>query len=492
LSDDSSRPSTDSVQDTVALELTEIVKRFGGTVALDRASLRVQKGTIHAVLGENGAGKTTLMRVAFGLIRPDAGSIVIDGRPQRLSSPAAAIAAGIGMVHQHFMLVPAMTVAENVALGGTGRYDANAVADRIREVGQQFRFAIDPRAIVATLSVADQQRVEILKALVKGARLLILDEPTAVLPPQDARALLMTLRAFVDNGGTVVLITHKLRDAIEFADDITVLRHGRTMRSAPAVELDETTLAATMIGTAPVVHTDFSTTSSTIGVEKFVLRDVSVTDDRGVVKLRNVNLTVHAGEIVGVAAVEGNGQHELLRVLANRAQPASGDVTRPDRVGFVPEDRHRDALILDFPIVENVALARAGETRGRMNWAEYRTTAERIVQEYDVRAEGVVTRARTLSGGNQQKLVMGREIETASGGLVVENPTRGLDIHATRAVHERLRQTKDQGTAVVVYSSDLDEVLALADRTVVLYGNALHTVTNDRESVGNAMVGRFA
>jgi general nucleoside transport system ATP-binding protein len=484
--------------DKPALVLNAITKRFGTTVALDGASLKVRRGTVHALLGENGAGKTTLMRIAFGLIAPDSGTLEVEGVARRFTTPREAIKAGIGMVHQHFMLVPAMTVAENIALGAPERYHPNEITERIRRVGAQHGLPIDPDAEVGTLSVGAQQRVEIVKALARDARIVILDEPTAVLPPTEARALLTTMRTFVAGGGAVILITHKLRDALEFADDVTVVRRGRTVYTGPASATTERALAAAMLGQAEgVMHTDLHDTVApppnvhgTPRAPVFVLKDCRITDSRGVVKLDHATLTVYAGEIVGIAAVEGNGQHELVRVLARRLPLESGTLEVPQDVGFVPEDRQHDALVLDFPLYENIALSGAGVRRGNIAWNAERDTTARLMEQYDVRAASPNARAQTLSGGNQQKLVIAREITAAPHALVVENPTRGLDVQATAAVHSRLRDASRRGTAVVLYSSDLDEVLAVAHRIVVLYNGTLFDVAHDRDAVGSAMVGR--
>jgi ABC-type uncharacterized transport system ATPase subunit len=476
----------------IALALTAITKRFGTVRALDAATLTVRRGTVHALLGENGAGKTTLMRVAFGMVPPDAGTITIDGTDRHFRAPAESIAAGIGMVHQHFMLVPAMTVAENVALGGTGRYDERRTAEEIRTISGQYGLQIDPAAIVRTLSVGAQQRVEIVKALMRNARVLILDEPTAVLPPAEARQLLKTARGIVDKGGSIVLITHKLRDALEFADDITVLRHGKTVYAAHTTDSGEQQLAAAMLGTtdrAPKHDTPLHRASSRrVEPPTLALSNVTVRDAREMVRIHDATVQVHAGEILGIAAVEGNGEHELIRVLAGRLAPDSGTTTLPPVIGFVPEDRHRDALILDFPLYENLALASAGARRGLIDWSAERAHATLLMKHYDVRASTEGVPARTLSGGNQQKLVLARELDAAPSALVVENPTRGLDIRATTDVHARLRAARDRGAAVAIYSSDLDEVLSLADRVVVVANGRVLHVSNDRTTIGNAMI----
>lgn len=486
---------------STALQLERIEKRFGRTTALDGASLRVTRGTVHALLGENGAGKTTLMHVAFGMSRPEAGTVTIAGERRAIASPSEAIRAGLGMVHQHFMLVPAMTVAENVALGGHGVLSLARTAQTIRNISQQYGLPIDPDAVVGALPVGAQQRVEIIKALAHDAQILILDEPTAVLTAQESRELLQQLRHFVTQGGTVVLITHKLRDALEFADEVTVLRRGRTVLTAPAATVDEVTLASAMIGTAWTPRSSTlldaaggqlkSENDTPDGHARAVLHLVHVSHREGQPSewLADVSLTVSAGEIVGIAAVEGNGQHALLRILAGRTHATEGTVHIPAHVGFVPEDRHRDALILEYSLTENIELAGVGDRRGYIRWAQSRERANEILREYAVRASSTQVPVRTLSGGNQQKLVVGRELQVGSQALVLENPTRGLDIQATADIHQHIRAARDADTAIVVYSSDLDEILALADRVVALHAGRLVSPPRDREVIGRAMLG---
>lgn len=506
---------------TPLLSLARISRHFGRVQALDDVSFAVRAGTVHALLGENGAGKTTLMRIVFGLLTPDDGSpSVIEwrGTPLAVRAPADALAAGIGMVHQHFTLVPAMTVAENVALGGHGRFDPAAAAARVREVGARAGLLLDPDARVDTLPVGAQQRCEIVKALARDVQLLILDEPTAVLAPADARELLAWVRRFADAGNAVVLITHKLRDALAVADDVTVLHRGRSVLSVPARQTTEAALAAAMLGDAQLAQDGASVQDipdvrgapgahGAHGVARsglrspvknahepppeiiLSLRDVTWCDARDVVRVRRASMDVRRGEIVGVAAVEGAGQHELLRLLAGRLTPMRGSVIRPMDVGFVPEDRHRDALLLDAPLFENVALRGAGARRGRLSWPDFRHRTTVLMSRFDVRAAGAETSARTLSGGNQQKFVLGRELGDAPPALVVENPSRGLDFKATQAVQQALRDARDRGTAVVLYSSDLDEVLALADRVYVVHDGRVTEMIADRDAVGRAMLG---
>jgi simple sugar transport system ATP-binding protein len=485
-----------------ALVMEGITRRFGNVTALDNASLSVRRGSVHALLGENGAGKTTLMRVAFGLLAADAGAMRVGNRTVRVQSPAQAMQLGIGMVHQHFTLVPAMTVAENVALGGHGLFSPAAAAARVQEVAARAGLPLDPHARIDSLSVGAQQRCEIVKALARDVKLLILDEPTAVLAPQEAAELLRWMRAFADSGNAVVLITHKLRDALAVADDVTVLRRGTVVLRAAARDVTQDSLREAMVGTVGVRDAiaevtaipDQSTRDSAAApsTAKPVLQLTAVhhTDAQGgAPRLRDVSLAVHAGEIVGIAAVEGAGQHELLRMLAGRVAAQRGEVRRPDLVGFVPEDRHRDALMLDATLSENVALHNAGARRGRMPWRALRDATSSLLVQRDVRAAGEQALARTLSGGNQQKLVLGRELADAPSAIVVENPSRGLDFQATAAVHDALRAARDGGAAVVLYSSDLDEVLMLADRVFAMCDGRLIPSGRDRESLGLAMLG---
>ncbi len=476
-----------------ALSFRNIHKRFGPTLALDGAELDVQAGTLHALLGENGAGKTTLMRIAFGTLRADAGTMRVEGAERSWRSSADAIGAGIGMVHQHFLLVGAMTVAENVALGSRGffrGFNPHEAALLVRHVGEESGLLLDPAARVSELSVGMQQRLEIVRSLAHDARLLILDEPTAVLSPGDSQELYGWLRRFVARGRTVVLITHKVREALAVADAVTVLRRGRTAFSAPVSGLDEQAMVSALLGESPAPATEPAVASG-VGQGDPVLacERVSVVDARGVTRLREASLEVRAGEIVGIAGVEGAGQHELLHLLAGRLPPATGRVRLPARIGFAPEDRQRDALIPEMTLVENVALKEAGVTRGLMPWNAYSRRTAALIRAHDVRATGETSLAATLSGGNQQKFVLGRELEGAPEALVVENPTRGLDIRAIAHVLGRLRAARAAGVAVVVYSSDLDEVLALADRTVVCFGGRLIPVANDAVAAARAMVG---
>jgi ABC-type uncharacterized transport system ATPase subunit len=503
------------------LTLHDVSKRFGGVTALRGVSLVVRPGTVHALLGENGAGKSTLMRIAYGLVQPDAGAIEVGGTRLRLSSPAAAIAAGIGMVHQHFALVPAMTVAENLVLGGRGTYSPRDAARRVADVSRLTGFALDPTALVSALPVGAQQRLEIAKSLARHAHVLVLDEPTGVLAPAEVDDLLAWVRRFVAAGHAAVLITHKLREALAVADDVTVLRQGRMVLHGLAAGMSETTITAAMIG-GPLTFTPRVPQAMTSGDRPvFDARAMTVADERGTVRVRDATFVIGAGELVGVVGVEGSGQRELLRALAGRLAVTEGALDRPADVGFVPEDRLRDAMLANRPIVENVVLRGAGARRGCVDWAASFARTKTLMAEFDVRASDAGVAMAALSGGNQQKLVLARELSgivgsTAGGpperqdapvagigrhrsiadrttvmpvAIVVESPTRGLDVRASADIHDRLRRAAARGGAVIVYSSDLDEVLALAQRVLVMFNGTVHAMAPDRITVGRAMLG---
>ncbi len=479
-----------------ALVLSDVRHSFGRTLALDNAQCRVRRGTVHALLGENGAGKSTLMRVAFGLLSADGGRLEVDGRPVHFRSSADAIAAGIGMVHQHFLLVPALTATENVALGGRGLlHRARAVA-RVKAFADRSGLSADPSMRVDQMTVGAQQRLEILRALAHDSRVLILDEPTAVLTPEEGMSLLRWVRGFVDGGGTAILITHKLREALAIADDVTVLRRGRTVLSRPRVEVDEAMLVEAVTGDAASESALALPAPARRPTEPVLALDkIDLIDGRGVTRLRDASLEVYAGEVVGVVGVEGSGQRELLRILAGRLRPTRGRVIAPRRVGFVPEDRLADALVPEMTLTENLVLAEAGSARGRLDWRAATERTAALLVSADVRADGPSALARELSGGNQQKFVVARERARSDAALVVEHPTRGLDIRASARVwDELLRAAREQQLAVVVYSPDLDEVRAIADRVVVCFAGNVRameggTAGSDRASLGRALLG---
>ena len=474
-----------------ALALRAIVKRFGPVTALDGASLTVSRGTVHALLGENGAGKTTLMRIAYGLDRPDSGVMELEGHPVSLRAPADAIQRGVGMVQQHFALVPAMTVTENVALGGSGRYRPRDAAARVRSLAQAMSLPIDPEARVSDLPPAAQQKLELLKIFARGARTLILDEPTAVLAPAEAQELMRVVRRVANDGGAVVLVTHKLREALATADVVTVLRRGRTVLTGSAAAISEHELARAMFP-------DDSTLEPSARLRRDAgplvaqLRNVDLHDHQGVTRISGASLGVRAGEILGVAGVEGSGHHELLLALAGRLTPLSGEIRIPAGVAFIPEHRQRDALIPTFSVTENVALRNSARARGRIRWQDVARRARDLVGQHNIRVTEVDAPVRTLSGGNQQKLVLARELEGDPPLVVAENPTQGLDLRAALAIRDRLLRARDAGAAVVVYAGDIDELLALADRVIVTFGGRVQEVPREAERIGRAMLGALA
>lgn len=471
------------------IALSGISRRFGSVAALADVDLTLRPGRVHALLGENGAGKSTLMGVAFGLLQPDRGRVCVAGIPTLLRSPRDALRLGIGMVHQHFSLVPALTVAENVALGGRGVFRPAAAADRVRRVAAAAGLDVDPSPCVRDLSVEAQQRVEIVRALAHGARVLILDEPTAVLAPEESAVLLTWIRRFAADGGAVAIVTHKVNEALAVADDVTVLRAGRCVSTGPVRDSSAPSLAQAMFPNAPLERQVVRKAGSVHGPVVASAHHLSLPGRGRGTSVVDATLEIRAGEVLGVVGVEGAGHAELLRSLAGLIAPSEGQLRIPDTVSFVPADRHRDALILEFPLFENLALRRAGFRRGLMDWPALREKTRGVLAEFGVRADSERTTARALSGGNQQRFVLGRELEPRPALLVAENPTRGLDLHATASIHARLRAAADAGAAVVIYSSDLDEVITLADRVLVVHDGAVREVGGGRETIARAMVG---
>lgn len=485
-----------------ALELCRIEKHFGSVHALRGADFALLPGELHALLGENGAGKTTLMHVAYGLVRADSGGLRVNGSAVAIPSPRAARRLGVGMVHQHFTAVPALSVAENVALAA-GWPVAPAVLDaRVLELSERIGLPLEPHARAESLSVGLKQRLEIVKALAAETRILLLDEPTAVLAPGEAKELLGVVRRFTAHGGSAVLITHKLDEALSVADRVTVLRQGSVVASGPALEFDEAALAAAMIGPGSVTQGQpAGSRKAPGGVQppggRSLVRaeSLEVARESGVgVAVRRVSLEVRAGEIVGVAAVEGNGQRELLRVVAGRIHHLRGKLEVIGPVGFIPEDRTTEGLILELSLTENLVLGSpAGApwlTRWGIDWRTAREHTRELLIEYGVMAPGPDARAASLSGGNQQKVVIARELARTPRVVVAEDPTRGLDIRAAAAVQARIRAAAAGGAAVLLHSSDLDEVLELADRVVVMSRGSLIEPPADasRAAIGEMMV----
>jgi ABC-type uncharacterized transport system ATPase subunit len=469
-----------------ALELAGIRKRFESVTALDNVTLTVREGTIHALVGENGAGKTTLMRVAFGLTTPDSGAVRVHGARVNPGSPSHAIRAGLGMVQQHFALAAALTVRENIALGVSA---GNTLGDDIAALATTLGVG-DLDHPLATLPVSAQQRVAIVRALARGARVLILDEPTAALAPQDAAELFGWLRTFRELGGSVVLVTHKLPDALALADDISVLRQGRIVWQGPREQASVELLTDAMLAEASPALRDTGPGVKTRGTH--VVADavsVSILDHRSVLRVKEATARVLAGEILGVAGVDGSGYREFLYALAGRVVSLGGSLHLPDEIGFVPDDRLHDGLIPELAIMDNVALKGAGRRRGMFRTAAVQSTAQRLVREYGIRVTDVRAPASTLSGGNQQRLLLARELDGNPALVVAMNPTRGLDIAAAAEVQRRFSAARDAGMGIVYYTADLDELLAVSDRILVVFDGRVREVARDRASVGRAMLG---
>jgi simple sugar transport system ATP-binding protein len=495
------------------VEVRGIRKTFGSLVANDDVSLDVGAGEVHALLGENGAGKSTLMNVLFGMLHADAGEIFLDGEEVRIKAPGDAVRRGLGMVHQHFMLVPVFTVAENVVLGNEPTrmgqvLDRKRARERIHEISGQFGLEVDPDATVEDLPVGLQQRVEILKALSRDARCLILDEPTAVLTPTEIEALFAIMRSLKATGRSVLFITHKLKEVLEIADRITVMRRGRVAGTTTPKDTSEAELAEMMVGrqVSLVVEKQLASAGDVV----LQVDDLRVTDDRGVVAVDGVSLEARAGEVLAVAGVQGNGQTELVEAITGLRKPLSGklhfdgaDVTGANPrtmlrrgLAHIPEDRHHDGLVLSMSIADNLVLDRHAERQfasiGTRRLGAVRSNAAQMIEEFDIRTDTARAPAKTLSGGNQQKVVVARELSRPIRVLIAGQPTRGLDVGSIEYVHRRIVQARDEGAAVVLVSSELDEIMALGDRIAVMFrGRVVGVCTPDagREAVGLMMAG---
>jgi len=496
----------------VVLEMRGIRKEFPGIVANDDVSLDIRRGEVHALLGENGAGKSTLMNILYGLYRRDGGEILLHGKPVDFGSARDSIQAGIGMVHQHFMLIPVMTVAENIVLGVEPRQgvllDERGAEQSVRELSKRFGLVVDPGALVSEITVGQEQRVEILKALYRGAEILILDEPTAVLTPQEAQELFAIIRSLQADGKSIIFISHKLNEVLEIADRITVLRRGRVIETVPREGATEASLARAMVGREVLLRVEKAPAQP--GDVLLSVEGLEVVDDRGIPKVRGISFDVRAGEIVGIAGVDGNGQTELIEAITGLRKTISGTIDVAGRVieragaremldagvGHIPEDRQRRGLVLEFSIAENIALHDyADPPDAKWGWlfpARLIERAAQLIRDFDIRGGGPLTRAGGLSGGNQQKVVAAREIARDPKVLIAAQPTRGLDVGAIEYLHRRLVEERDKGRAVLLVSLELEEIFSLSDRILVIYEGEIvgeHTGDVSEDQIGMEMLG---
>ncbi|WP_281658014.1 ABC transporter ATP-binding protein [Halobacillus sp. Cin3] len=495
------------------IEMLKIRKEFPGIVANDDITLRVQKGEIHALLGENGAGKSTLMNVLFGLYQPEQGEIKVRGEQVKITDPNTANAHGIGMVHQHFMLVDTFTVTENIILGSEpkkgGTVDIKKAEKQVAELSEQYGLNVDPSAKIRDISVGMQQRVEILKTLYRGADILIFDEPTAVLTPQEIKELIEIMNNLVKEGKSIILITHKLKEIMEVCDRCTVIRKGRGIGTVDVSETTPDQLAALMVGR----DVSFSTEKTAAQPNEVYLsiKDLHVKDGRGVDMVKGLNLDVRSGEIVGIAGVDGNGQSELIEAVTGLRKSESGTIHLHEKVisnltprkvtqsgvSHIPQDRHKFGLVLDFPIGENMVLQTYYDEpfskKGVMNFKNIYEKASDLIEEYDVRTPDAYTKARALSGGNQQKAIIGREVDRSPDLIIAAQPTRGLDVGAIEFIHKKLIEERDKGRAILLLSFELDEIMNVSDRIAVMFdGSIIREVapedTNEQE-LGLLMAG---
>ena len=484
------------------IEMREITKIFGQFVANDKINLHLRRGEIHALLGENGAGKSTLMNMLAGLLEPTSGEIAVNGQVVKLDSPSKAASLGIGMVHQHFMLVEAFTVAENIILGSeitkNGVLDIKKAIQEIKELSEKYGLAVDPSAKIEDISVGAQQRVEILKTLYRGADILIFDEPTAVLTPAEIDELMIIMKNLVKEGKSIILITHKLDEIRAVSDRVTVIRHGKSIETVEIAGATNQDLAEMMVGRS----VSFTTEKNPPQPKEVILsiKDLVVNENRGIPAVKNLSLDVRAGEIVGIAGIDGNGQSELIQAITGLRKVKSGTINikgknvvgLPPRkitemkVSHVPEDRHRDGLVLDLTISENIALQTYYKEplskNGILNYTNIHNYARKLMEEFDVRAANDYVPASALSGGNQQKAIIAREVDRDPDLLIVSQPTRGLDVGAIEYIHKRLIGERDKGKAVLVVSFELDEILNLSDRIAVIHDGKIQGIVTPAET----------
>ncbi|MCA1030134.1 ABC transporter ATP-binding protein [Bacillus timonensis] len=484
------------------IEMNNIRKEFPGIVANDNITLQVKKGEIHALLGENGAGKSTLMNVLFGLYQPEQGEIKVKGQTVKITDPNVANRLGIGMVHQHFMLVQNFTITENIILGSeptkSGKINIEKAANEIEELSKRYGLAVDPHAKIEDISVGMQQRVEILKTLYRGAEILIFDEPTAALTPQEIKELIQIMKKLINEGKSIILITHKLKEIMEVCDRCTVIRKGKGIGTVTVSESNPDELAALMVGRE--VHFKVEKSKAIPKDAVLEISDLVVHDARDLPSVKGLNLSVHAGEILGIAGVDGNGQTELIEAITGLRKAKSGsvkldgqDITNmPTRkrteagVGHIPQDRHKHGLVLDFTIGENIVLQtyykEPYSKSGILNYTKIYEKAKSLISEYDVRTPSEFTPARALSGGNQQKAIIAREVDRSPNVLIAAQPTRGLDVGAIEFIHSKLIEERDKGKAVLLISLELDEVMNVSDRIAVIYEGEIVDIVDPKET----------
>ncbi|MGY3704631.1 heme ABC transporter ATP-binding protein [Vagococcus martis] len=494
-------------EENYVIEMRNITKQFGDFKANDNINLQIRKGEIHALLGENGAGKSTLMNVLSGLLQPTSGQIYMDGQPVTIANPTDAKRLGIGMVHQHFMLVDAFTVTENIILGDeptkSGVLDKKKSVEDLKRISEQYGMEVNPDALISDISVGMQQRVEILKTLYRGANILIFDEPTAVLTPQEIDELIMTMKELVKEGKSIIIITHKLDEIKKVADRCTVIRRGKSIETVNVKDVSSQQLADLMVGRS----VSFKTEKEPSNPKEVILsvKDLHVKDNRGLEAIKGLDLDVRAGEVVGIAGIDGNGQTELIQAITGLKKIESGKVMLRDKditnlkprqitessVGHVPEDRHKYGLVLDMTLSENIALQtyyhEPFSKNGVLNYNYMDSYARKLIEEYDVRTTSEHAQAKSLSGGNQQKAIIAREMDRDPELLIVSQPTRGLDVGAIEYIHKRLINHRDKGNAVLVVSFELEEILNVSDRIAVIHAGQIVGIVDPKETTENEL-----